>query len=340
MANNRVLLGFSGGIDSVKAVEVLENQGYEVIALTIDTMGDEVLVASARRKAEELLIPIVVEDAKSMFSEKVIQYFTQEYNKGRTPAPCTICNVEVKWKLLLELAIRERCSFIATGHYFNIKECGGIYYVAKANDPVKDQSYYLWGLSQEILCRAITPMATLIKSEFMGDLPKQKRTKESMGVCFLRGESCGDYLKKNCEAEISEGVVVNRDGVVIGRHSGFQLYTIGQKKGVETEVKGCVIGIESGANRLIWGENSELNYFNLEVGSYNIPNVIDLNKEITIKIRGYGNNPIMPIKKAEISEGRVNITLNDPAWAPALGQPVVMYCDDIVVGGGILEKYY
>lgn len=340
MINNRVLLGFSGGIDSVKAVEVLINQGYQVIALTIDTTGDEDFVDWAQQKAKELGIRIIVEDAKEMFSKKIIKYFTSEYNKGRTPAPCTICNVEIKWKLLQEVAKREDCTFISTGHYFNIKESDGVLYVARANDTVKDQSYYLWGLTQDILHKAITPMSNLIKSELMSNLPTRSLTKESMGVCFLRGESCCDYLKRECSDAISEGEVIDGNGKSIGKHNGFQLYTIGQKKGVDTEVKGCVIGIDSEENRLIWGSNEKLNYHNLEIGSYNIHNTEDLKREITVKIRGYGKNPELPIKEAKIVGNRVHITLNDPAWAPALGQPIVLYCDDIVVGGGILEKYY
>ena len=340
MTNNRVLLGFSGGIDSVKAVEVLKSKGYDITALTIDTMGDKEFTDCAKLKAKELMIPIIIEDAKSEFNDKIIQYFTSEYNIGRTPAPCTICNVEIKWKLLLSVAKRECCDFISTGHYFKIKEIDGIFYVARANDPIKDQSYYLWGLTQEILSKAITPMSTLIKSEFMSTLPKHNLTKESMGVCFLRGESCCDYLKNRCGESISDGDVIDSNGDIIGRHNGFQLYTIGQKKGVNTAIKGCVIGINSKENQLIWGNNSELNYLNLEIGNYNIPNINDLKKVITVKIRGYGHNPTLPIKGVLIAENRAHITLNDPAWAPALGQPVVLYCDDIVVGGGILEKYY
>ena len=143
-----------------------------------------------------------------------------------------------------------------------------------------------------------------------------------------------------CNESISEGFVVDKTGAKIGTHNGFQLYTIGQKKGIDTSIKGCVIGIDSESNQLLWGNDTDLNYYHLEIGGYNLVNPNDLNREITVKIRGYGKNPIQPIKEAIIRDQRVHITLNDVAWAPALGQPVVLYCDDIVVGGGILEKYY
>ena len=160
-----VLLGFSGGIDSSAAVEELRQSGYRVVALTLDTTGDENMVATARKQAAQLSVEHYVKDVRVDFQQKIIDYFISSYASGRTPAPCTMCNPLIKWHHLLLEADRLGIDYIATGHYFNVEECDGRYYVARALDSRKDQSYYLWGLSQEVLRRVVTPMGQKIKSD-------------------------------------------------------------------------------------------------------------------------------------------------------------------------------
>ena len=226
--------------------------------------------------------------------------------------------------------------YIATGHYFNVEECDGRYYVARALDSRKDQSYYLWGLSQEVLRRVVTPMGQKIKSDIN---PPHARSKESMGLCFLRGVGYGDFIAQNCPAALRRGEVVNTLGEVVGTHDGIALYTIGQKRGV---VGGAVVGIDAESNRLIVGENRDLYKATLEVIACNIVSEDELlsSPDVQVVVRGFGRNPEGFAKLIEPIEGGYRIVLDDSAWAPAAGQPVVFYRGNRVLGGGILERYY
>ena len=331
-----VLLGFSGGIDSSAAVEELRQSGYRVVALTLDTTGDEDMVATARKQAAQLSVEHYVKDVRADFQQKIIDYFISSYASGRTPAPCTMCNPLIKWHHLLLEADRLGIDYIATGHYFNVEECDGRYYVARALDSRKDQSYYLWGLSQEVLRRVVTPMGQKIKSDIN---PPHARSKESMGLCFLRGVGYGDFIAQNCPAALRRGEMVNTLGEVVGTHDGIALYTIGQKRGV---VGGAVVGIDAEHNRLIVGENKDLYKATLEVGACNIVNDDELQSspDVRVVVRGFGRNPEGFAKLIEPIEGGYRIALDDPAWAPAVGQPVVFYRGNRVLGGGILERYY
>lgn len=331
-----VLLGFSGGIDSSAAVEELRQNGYRVVALTLDTTGDENMVATARKQAAQLSVEHYVKDVRADFQQKIIDYFISSYASGRTPAPCTMCNPLIKWHHLLLEADRLGIDYIATGHYFNVEECDGRYYVARALDGRKDQSYYLWGLSQDVLRRIVTPMGQKIKSDIN---PPHARSKESMGLCFLRGVGYGDFIAQNCPAALRCGEVVNTLGEVVGIHDGIALYTIGQKRGV---VGGAVVGIDAECNRLIVGENRDLYKATLEVGACNIVNEEELlsSTDVQVVVRGFGRNPEGFAKLIEPIEGGYRIALDDLAWAPAAGQPVVFYRGNRVLGGGILERYY
>ena len=331
-----VLLGFSGGIDSSAAVEELRQNGYRVVALTLDTTGDENMVATARKQAAQLSVEHYVKDVRADFQQKIVDYFISSYASGRTPAPCTMCNPLIKWHHLLLEADRLGIDYIATGHYFNVEECDGRYYVARAMDGRKDQSYYLWGLSQEVLRRVVTPMGRKIKSDIK---PPHARSKESMGLCFLRGVGYGDFIAQNCPKVLKRGEVVNTLGEVVGTHDGIALYTIGQKRGV---VGGAVVGIDAESNRLIVGENRDLYKATLEVNSCNIVNEGELLSctDVRVVVRGFGRNPEGFAKLIEPIDGGYRIALDDPAWAPAAGQPVVFYRGNRVLGGGILERYY
>ncbi len=329
-----VLLGFSGGIDSSAAVGLLQQQGFEVVALTLDTTGDEELVLQTRMQAAQLSVQHIVKDVSADFSRKIIDYFISSYAAGRTPAPCTMCNPLIKWHHLLVEANSLGLDAVATGHYFKVERYDGRYYVAKAADERKDQSYYLWGLSQAVLSRVVTPMGDIIKSDIA---PAKK--KESMGLCFLRGVAYGDFLAQRCPSAVCRGEVVNIRGEVLGEHDGVAFYTIGQKRGV---VGGAVVGIDAERNRLIVGESKDLYHATLEVEACNIVNEEELlsSSDVCVVVRGFGRNPEGFAKRIERTAGGYRITLDDPAWAPAAGQPVVLYRGNRVIGGGILERYY
>ena len=306
------------------------------MALTIDTMGDTSMLERAQSKAEELGIEWIAYDAREEFKREIIDYFCQEYAMGHTPAPCTRCNPLIKWRTLLNEANRLGIKQIATGHYFNIERRDERYYVTKGIDESKDQSYYLWGLSQEILARAITPMGNAIKSDVKQAF---KDKSESMGICFLNGLPYAEFLC-NEGIDMPDGDIVTRNGEVCGRHNGIARYTIGQRRGVGIPEGMRVIGIDATHNHIIVGENELLFHNHLHIAHCNIVDEEELltAKDITVKIRGIGRNPQLPVS-IEATHGGYIVKTQDPAWAPAIGQPLVFYRNNWVIGGGIVVDF-
>ena len=335
----RVLLGFSGGIDSSHAAELLRAGGYEVTALYMDMYGDGAQLEKAQDRAREMGLPLRTVDLRERFRRDVVDYFIDEYLCGRTPAPCTVCNRDIKWAVLRETALREGYGHIATGHYFNVEEYGGRLYVSAAADKLKDQSYYLWALDRQTLSMALTPMGGQIKEDVKRSLGNPGRQKESMGVCFLCGKNYAEFLLAECGDRIREGEITDREGRVIGRHEGVPYYTIGQKRGLPPGC--CVTGIDPGANRVIAGTDADLYHTNLIISGCHI---VDMDEtlsaeDITVKIRGIGRNPEGACRIYRHEKG-LRIVLSDPAWAAAKGQPVVFYRQRRVIGGGFLEEYF
>lgn len=331
-----VLLGYSGGIDSTSAVERLRNEGYRVVALTIDTIGDSKMVEEAERAAKSLGVEWYSVNAKEQFERDIIEYFCNEYRSGHTPAPCTRCNRDIKWQILLKEANRIGIEHIATGHYFNIEQHNNKYYVAKGIDPAKDQSYYLWGLSQEVLSRAITPMGSIFKSDIKREFTNKS---ESMGICFLHGRPYAEFLERR-GIEMMEGDIIDGLGCVCGKHNGIARYTIGQKRGCGIPEGKRVIGIAPDTNTIIVGDNDQLYKSKLHITDCNIVDESELLSatDITIKIRGIGKNPELPVTIQREGDGYL-ITTPDKAYAPALGQPLVIYRKNLVIGGGIVDSF-
>lgn len=331
-----VLLGFSGGIDSTAAAQRLRGEGYRVVAITIDTMLRSESVERARLRAEELGIEWYLYNGRERFERDIVEYFCQKYRRGHTPAPCTRCNTLIKWQILLEEAERLGIEHIATGHYFNIEQHNGYYYVIKGIDPAKDQSYYLWGLSQEVLRRAITPMGRLIKSEVKEGL---KDKSESMGICFLEGRPYAEFLERR-GVDMREGEIIDESGSVCGSHNGIARYTIGQKRGEGLKDGLRVVDIDAANNCIIVGASTSLYKHKLYITDCNI---VDINElltadDITIKIRGIGVNPLQPVSVEGWESGFV-VHTPDAAFAPAKGQPLVFYRNNRVIGGGIVVGF-
>lgn len=331
-----ILLGFSGGIDSTMSARLLLEEGYRVVALTIDTIGDSIMLAKAERVATELGIEWYSYDAKAMFECEIIDYFCSEYASGRTPAPCTRCNTHIKWKILLSEANRLAIDYIATGHYFRIERHNNKLYVAKGADNTKDQSYYLWGLSQEVLSRAVTPMGTMIKSEVKEGFSNKS---ESMGICFLERKPYAEFLKLR-GIEPIEGNILTSNGSLCSRHNGIIHYTIGQRRGEGIPEGKRVVEICANTNTIIVGEKEELYKSKLYITDCNIVDESELltATDITIKIRGIGINPMLPVVVERSGSGYI-ITTPDKAFSPAKGQPLVLYRNNLVIGGGIVESF-
>ncbi len=332
MDKSRVVLGFSGGIDSVAAVKLLQDKGFKVTALTLDMCSDTSLIEKARLSATEIGVDFDVVDCTSLFEREIKQYFIDEYRNGHTPAPCTRCNPEIKWRSLIDYANSRGIYHIATGHYFKILEHNSHLYVARPADARKDQSYYLWGLTQEILARAVTPMAEIIKE----DIKKNSANiGESMGVCFLKGRPYSEFV-----GETPSGEIVDKCGVVMGYHSGISNYTVGQKRGEGIPSGSSIIALDNLHNRLIIGDNNDLLHTQLFIDNCNIVDEQELltSSDITVLVRGLGRNPEGFAEEISPIDGGYHISLSSPAWACAPGQPVVLYRGERVIGGGYLKS--
>ncbi len=355
---NKVVLGMSGGTDSSVTAMLLKEKGYEVIGVSLwfwnspneDSNNQELpdFIVDAQELAEKLSIEHHVIDARDEFKEVVIGQFLQEYLNGRTPSPCIHCNPNLKWRLLLDKADQLGAQYIATGHYIQILEEEEIFYIHKGNDPAKDQSYFLWNLSQEILSRTLTPLGTFTKPEVreMATNFGHKRVaskKESMGICFLDGMDYRDFLKQeilDVDEKIGKGKIVDTDGKELGWHEGYPYYTIGQKRGLELKEKtGLMVSrIDAKNNTLILETRDQLNRKIFKVSDYYLNNENDINSlEITTVVRGLGLNPEGYSKLTVIEDKLLQVELDNSAWAIAPGQPVAFYIGNKLIGGGFAE---
>jgi tRNA-specific 2-thiouridylase len=271
-AMKRVLVGMSGGVDSSVAALLLKQQGYEVIGVTLNLWSyedrqepyNECCSLEVRAVAQQLGIEHHFVDAGKEFKERVVDVFLAEHAQGRTPSPCGRCNRLVRFPILLELADRFSCDFLATGHHARIVAENEIYYLLTSKDPLKDQSYFLYGLTQEQLKRILFPVGNLLKSE-VWQIAKahnlvSARKPESMDLCFIPQGDYRAYLRTHLDGLASPGEIVDTSGRVVGRHEGLAFYTIGQRHGLGVALgeRVYVVGFDYEKNRLIVGDERAL----------------------------------------------------------------------------------
>lgn len=357
-AKTRVILGMSGGTDSSVTAMMLKDKGYDVIGVTLwffnedysfeqnDALPD--FIIEAQELAKQLNIEHHIIDARNEFRENIIQFFLDEYMAGRTPSPCIQCNPQLKWKLLLNKADELDCEFIATGHYIQILKENNTFYIHKGKDAVKDQSYFLWNLGQNILSRTLTPLGKYTKDEVREiatdfGFSSVAKKKESMGICFMGRKDYRDFLQEmipDLNEKIGRGKVIDTSGKQLGWHEGYPYYTIGQKRGLELEEKSglMVSKINADNNTLVLEKKDDLNKLSFRVSDYYFNNVDDC-KESNIKtvVRGLGRNPQKYSTLTILNDTELEVNLEDPAWAIAPGQPVAFYIGDRLIGGGFAE---
>ena len=229
--DKRVLVGMSGGIDSTATCLMLQEQGYEIVGVTMRVWGDE--PQDARELAARMGIEHYVADERIPFKETIVKNFIDEYKQGRTPNPCVMCNPLFKFRVLAEWADKLDCAYIATGHYSRLEERNGHIYIVAGDDDKKDQSYFLWRLGQDILKRCIFPLGDYTKikvREYLAEKGYEAKSKEgeSMEVCFIQGDY-RDFLREQCpelDTEIGPGWFVNSEGVKLGQHKGAPYYNV------------------------------------------------------------------------------------------------------------------
>lgn len=352
--NKDILVALSGGLDSAAAVLFLREAGYRPRALFLDMLDSEEARRQAAEAADALGVESIVEPCADQFRQEVIDYILAGHSAGLTPAPCSRCNPRIKWRLLAAAADRLGIYYIATGHYVRtIQHLNGHFYFRRGIDPAKDQSYYLWDVQESLIRRAVLPLGNYTKAEVRGILKEKygltelARRRESMGVCFLNGDTYGEFLRRYLPEELLRaGEVVDLSGKIIGVHEGCPLYTAGQKRGItlfDDKYKGmAVVGIDTKRNRVIAGPNEALYRRELILKEWRAvcsEELFGCADYLRIWIRGIGRNPEGGCRLQALNDGRLHITLlKDKAWAPMPGQPVVFYLDDREIGGGILDE--
>jgi len=348
----KIAVAMSGGVDSSVAAALLLKQGHDVLGVTMHHFenskfgfskneGIDAAISDAKKVCKKLNISHYTIELSESFEKIVIQNFISEYSKGRTPNPCTLCNPTIKWGEFLKKTMELGVDKIATGHYISLKRETVIYRIFKAKDKSRDQSYMLWGLDQEQLSITLFPLSEFTKfevrkiAEYM-KLPVHDK-EDSQENCFIKGHY-EDFLKK--QLELKTGDIVLENGEIIGKHKGVPLYTIGQRKGLNTPWHSALFvrKLDAKNNRVIVTDNPEdLLSDNFSVNNVNwISGKFPENfSNLSVQVR-YNSKPF-PIEDVQINKENIQIKLKTPIRAITPGQSAVFYQDDQLLGGGIIE---
>lgn len=338
----------SGGTDSSVAAMLLSQSGYEVLGITFlfrEDISDESAVNDAAGLCSDLGIPHLVYDARLVFREKIISYFTDEYLSGRTPFPCAKCNNELKWNLIFEQADKAGCDFVSMGHYANIVSENGKYFISAGKDPDKDQSFFLWGLRQEQLSRILFPLGGYHKSETreyarQNGFLKFSNKKDSLGACFCPGDYRSFLKSKLTDPEeiIYPGNFTDEAGNILGRHQGFPMYTVGQRRGLGLQLNKAVFVKEiiPEKNEVVLAPLKNMYRTSFEIKDYNIadPALFGNEFDTITRIRYRKQNTLSRISIKD--RYTIKIELAEPLESIAPGQTAVFYRDGKVLGGGFI----
>jgi tRNA-specific 2-thiouridylase len=353
MTKKRVAVALSGGIDSSTAAFLLQEAGYEVIGITMRLWSEEAApgkrhhscpsmrnIHDAEQVCQILGIPFHIINVENEFKQHVIDYFCQEYIRGRTPNPCIACNRYIKFGVLLDHALSLGINYLATGHYARVEYYDNAYHLLKGVDQNKDQSYMLYTLGQKRLSRVLFPLGDYLKSEVQ-ELARQKGLPtagkpSSQDICFIATDY-GSFLSRYFVT--TPGEIVNSQDKVLGRHRGTAFYTVGQRHGLglTTTEPLYITRIEPDKNRLIVGSKEELYSSELTATAVNWISGKAATEPlaVAVKIR-YRSPEVAAIVYSDNDSVKVKFNQPQPAVTP--GQAVVFYQDNELLGGGTIES--
>lgn len=353
----------SGGIDSSVAAIILKDKGFDVVGATYriyDQISQECMarekgccavdaIFEAQRLAKDLGIPHHILDFRKEFKATVIRDFIDQYMNACTPNPCVMCNAVIKWGRMSECADELGCDYIATGHYARVAQTdNGRFYLQRGADKAKDQTYFLWRLTQENLSRTLFPLGSLNKPEVRqmaldNGYEKLSKKTESQEICFVPDNDYRHFLQENVpdySETVKKGDFIDKNGKVLGLHQGYPNYTIGQRKGLGIALgePRFVTNIDAATNRVTLGDREDLLSESCIIKDVNMMKIADFTDGMTVmaKLR-YRSNPV----PADIYHhpGGAELRFHSPAECVTPGQSAVLYVGDgydDVLGGGII----
>ena len=361
----------SGGVDSSAAAAVLKDQGHDLVGFTmqlwnqrrgisVDEHGDPLPsrccslddVYDARRVAEELGFPFYVLNLEREFERDVVQPFVTSYLEGETPIPCVSCNSRLKFEALDKLALSLGCEKVATGHYARVDydSATGRYRLFRGGNLQKDQSYFLWELTQDQLSRSLFPLGEMSKPE-VRDVAREHglavaEKAESQEICFVPDGDYSGFIDRYLEAENqserqpSAGEIVDPSGKVVGAHTGIHRYTVGQRRGlgISNERALYVLSIDAPHNRVVVGEQEELLSSEFTAAGVNWIISVEGSEQVRADVRIRYRHTEAPATITPLADGRARIVFDEPQRAITPGQATVFYRGDEVLGGGWIVK--
>jgi tRNA-specific 2-thiouridylase len=347
----RVVVGMSGGIDSSVTAYLLKEEGYEVVGATMRHLKEEYTcgnssfeqdIIDAQNVCKMLGIEHYIIDMREEFDREVVDYFLLEYGSGRTPSPCVVCDEKIKMKSLIKLADSMGIEYIATGHYSKVvysdEFLGEI--LEKAKDERKDQTYMLYRLDRSVIKRMLTPLSKYKKEEIRNIAEKIgfkiHSKKDSQGLCFAP-EGYIDFIIKKLGDKVREGNFVDREGKILGKHKGYQLYTVGQRRGLDLKLPRAyfVTNISPEKNEVVLGDFDELKRKKIMLEDCKF--IVSLDKLVNLNLVARARFSSSGLGGRVLLEGNNISFLYDEANCQcAPGQHLVIYYGNKVVGGGII----